>query len=78
LNFAIPYYGAYIEDKFQVNQNLTVSLEQRYDLSIPPILRAGMGEADFSHPHRFVSALTYETPWGRNMHSQTPATIKEE
>ncbi|MGE5646046.1 MAG: carboxypeptidase regulatory-like domain-containing protein [Acidobacteriota bacterium] len=28
----------------------------------------GRGEAEFSHPHRFVSALTFTTPWGRNMH----------
>ncbi|HEU0184269.1 MAG TPA: hypothetical protein VFS27_03085 [Blastocatellia bacterium] len=29
----------------------------------------GRGEADFSHPHRFVSATTYETPWGKNLPS---------
>jgi hypothetical protein len=27
--------------------------------------RFGRGEASYSHPHRFVSALTYETPWGK-------------
>jgi hypothetical protein len=30
------------------------------------------GEADFSHPHRFVSAVTYETPWGKKL----PALFK--
>jgi hypothetical protein len=24
----------------------------------------GRGEAQFSHPHRFVTALSYQTPWG--------------
>jgi hypothetical protein len=35
LNFAISYYGADIEDKIQVIQNLIVSWELRYDLLIP-------------------------------------------
>jgi hypothetical protein len=27
--------------------------------------RIARGEAPFSHPHRFVAAFSYETPWGR-------------
>jgi Carboxypeptidase regulatory-like domain len=52
LNFAIPYYGAFFEDKIQVNQNLTVSLGLRYDLSIPTYSPSRYGGAtfDFDYP----------------------------
>jgi hypothetical protein len=26
--------------------------------------RLGRGEAQFSHPHRFITAISYQTPWG--------------
>lgn len=29
--------------------------------------KLGRGEAPFSHPHRFVSALTFQSPWGRSL-----------
>jgi hypothetical protein len=29
--------------------------------------RLGRGEAPFSHPHRFVSAFAYDTPWGKSL-----------
>jgi len=29
--------------------------------------RLGRGEAQFSHPHRFVTALSFQTPWGASM-----------
>jgi hypothetical protein len=29
--------------------------------------RLGRGEADFSHPHRFVSVLSYQVPWGASL-----------
>jgi carboxypeptidase family protein len=52
LNFAIPYYGAFIEDKIQVSQNLTLSLGLRYDLSIPTYSPSHYGGAtfDFDYP----------------------------
>jgi hypothetical protein len=31
--------------------------------------RLARGEAPFSHPHRFVAAWSYETPWGRALPS---------
>ncbi len=52
LNFAIPYYGAFFEDKIQVSQNLTISLGLRYDLSIPTYSPSKYGGAtfDFNYP----------------------------
>jgi hypothetical protein len=35
LNFAMPYWGFYFEDKFQVTPRLTINMGLRYDLSIP-------------------------------------------
>jgi Carboxypeptidase regulatory-like domain len=34
-NWVIPYYGTYINDKFQASKRLTVSFGLRYDLPIP-------------------------------------------
>jgi hypothetical protein len=52
LNFAIPYYGAFFEDKMQVSKNLTLSLGLRYDLSIPTYSPSRYGSAiiDFDYP----------------------------
>jgi hypothetical protein len=38
-----------------------------YDFQFDWNRQLGRGEAEFSHPHRFVTALTYETPWGKNL-----------
>jgi hypothetical protein len=35
----------------------------------------GRGEAEFSHPHRFVSAITYQLPWGNNLHRAAKALL---
>jgi hypothetical protein len=35
----------------------------------------GRGEADFSHPHRFVSAVTFQLPWGSNLHPAAKALL---
>jgi hypothetical protein len=35
--------------------------DMRYNRSL------GRGEASFSHPHRFVAALTYQTQWGASL-----------
>jgi hypothetical protein len=35
----------------------------------------GRGEAEYSHPHRFVAALTYKTPWGQNLHRLAKAFV---
>ncbi len=37
--------------------------------------KLGRGEADFSHPHRFVSAVTYQLPWGGNLHPAAKALL---
>jgi hypothetical protein len=52
LHFAIPYYGAFIEDKIQMSRNLTLSLGLRYDLSIPTYSPNRYGGAifDFNYP----------------------------
>lgn len=35
----------------------------------------GRGEAAYSHPQRFVAALTYQMPWGRNLHPAAKALL---
>jgi hypothetical protein len=35
INIYAPYWGAYVNDKFQASQKLTISAGLRYDLSIP-------------------------------------------
>lgn len=37
--------------------------------------KLGRGEASFSHPHRFVSALVYETPWGKSLPAPLRAVL---
>lgn len=36
VNVVFPYWGFYVNDKFQVSQKLTISAGLRYDLSVPP------------------------------------------
>jgi hypothetical protein len=52
LDFAIPYWGFYAEDKIQVTPNLTATLGLRYDLSIPTYSPSHYGSAliDFNYP----------------------------
>ncbi|HEU0139005.1 MAG TPA: TonB-dependent receptor, partial [Bryobacteraceae bacterium] len=52
LNFVLPYWGFYAEDRWQVNPRLTLSLGLRYDLPVPVYSgnRYGNAVMDFSYP----------------------------
>ncbi|HXK62006.1 MAG TPA: TonB-dependent receptor, partial [Acidobacteriota bacterium] len=52
LYFRMPYWGFFVEDKFQVNPKLTISAGLRYDLSIPTFSPNKYGNAvmDFDYP----------------------------
>jgi hypothetical protein len=45
LNFVMPYWGFYAEDRWQATRNLTISLGLRYDLAIPTYSGARYGSA---------------------------------
>jgi hypothetical protein len=52
LNFVIPYWGFYAEDKWQIAEQLTLSAGLRYDLGIPNYSgnRYGNAIVDMNHP----------------------------
>jgi hypothetical protein len=52
MNYSAPYWGAFVDDKWQVTPKLTLSLGLRYDLSIVTYSPMNYGNAkmDFTYP----------------------------